>query len=65
MKLLLDNNEIEDLQVLDYRAAEKVAQAQLKHILNLDMKTTSELIVTLEARLDELYQKEVRNESRS
>ena len=34
-------------------------QSQLKHIFNLDAKTTSEVIVKLKAHLDKLFLKEM------
>ena len=39
--------------------AKFLVQAQLNHIFNLDAKTTSEVIVKLEAHLDKLFQKEM------
>ena len=37
----------------------RIAQAQLNHIFNLDAKTTTEVIVKLEAHLDKLFLKEM------
>ena len=70
MKLLLSGKEMDIVSIEHRKAgdgifgevtayAQRIVEAQLKKIFNLDMKTTSELIVKLEARLDELYQKEL------
>ena len=67
MKLLLDDEEIEDLyfnpptteQVSHESGLRCVAQAQLNHIFNLDIKTTVELIDRLRKRLDKLLEREI------
>ena len=72
MKLLLSDEEMvtavnkqrglaesAGLKVWDEDNYVAVAKAQLNHIFNLDAKTTSEVIVKLEAHLDKLYLKEM------